>query len=57
MLHVVMKFEVFIEICTFRHDNKYAPKTLIGIIQVVEKGVVNQVYWFSNDLLKKIGIV
>jgi hypothetical protein len=26
MLHVLMKLEVFIEICTFRHGNKYALK-------------------------------
>jgi hypothetical protein len=57
MLHVVMRLEVFIEICTFRHGNKYVPKSLIGIIQVVEKGVVNWVYWFSNDLFKKIRIM
>jgi hypothetical protein len=50
-----MRLEMFIEICTFKHGNKYALKTLIWIIYVVEKGVVNWVYWFSNDPLKNIG--
>jgi hypothetical protein len=47
MLHVLMRLEVFIEICTFRHGNKYALKNLIGIIQVIEKGFQLGIFVFQ----------
>ncbi len=37
----VFQLKAHIEICTFRQGNKFAPSTLMGIIQIVEMGIIN----------------
>jgi hypothetical protein len=34
-------FKAHIEICTFHQGNKFAPNTLMGIIQIAENGIIN----------------
>jgi hypothetical protein len=37
----VFWLKAHIEIYTFLQGNKFAPSTLMGIIQIVEKGIIN----------------
>lgn len=56
-LLIIKWLEALIEICTFWQGNKFAPRTLVGIIQIVEKGAVNWVDWFSTRLQNEVGTI
>jgi hypothetical protein len=37
----IFRLKAHIEICTFCQGNKFAPSTLMGIIQIAKNGIIN----------------
>ncbi len=37
----IFRLKVHTEICTFCQGNKFSPSTLVGIVQIAEKGIIN----------------
>lgn len=37
----IFRLKAHTKICTFHQGNKFAPSTLVGIVQITKKGIIN----------------